>query len=468
MIWDCAEANPFGNSTGNWRDSVERQLKAVERLPTSSHGQVDHADASKRSYRDIVISTDPPYYDNVGYADLSDFFYVWLRRSLSGILPGLLGTMLTPKADELVADPFRHGGKDEAERFFEDGFVTVFERIRADASNDFPITVFYAFKQSESDSGGTASTGWQTLLEGMLHAGWEVTATWPIRTELGNRMRSLDSNALASSIVLALRPRPEGAGALNRRGFLAALREELPDALRHLQEGGVAPVDLAQAAIGPGMAVFSRYARVVEADGTDMTVRTALALINQSLDEVLSEQEGDFDPDTRFCLAWFEQHNFNDGKSGEAETLATAKNTSLTGLSRGGIFQAKAGRAKLLAPEDLPEHYDPAGDDRRSVWEIVLHLAKALTESGAEHAARLMAAAGGHVDSVDLATAKELAYLLYSICERKRWAQTGLLFNGLGTSWNDLETAARATATRPASGTQPTLDFDGGTDDDDA
>lgn len=271
-------------------------------------------------------------------------------------------------------------------------------------------------------------------------------------------------NSLASSVVLALRPRPEGAGALNRRGFLASLREELPDALRRLQEGGIAPVDLAQAAIGPGMAVFSRYARVVEADGTDMSVRTALALINQTLDEVLSEQEGDFDPDTRFCLAWFEQHNFNDGKSGEAETLSTAKNTSLAGLARGGIFQAKAGRARLLAPEDLPEHYDPAGDDRRSVWEIVLHLAKALTESGADSAARLMAAAGGHVD---LATAKELAYLLYNICERKRWAQTGLLFNGLGTSWNDLETAARATATRPDPGTQSTL-FDGRTDDDDA
>jgi putative DNA methylase len=402
-----------------------------------------------------LVSTDPPYYDNVGYADLSDFFYVWLRRSLGGVLPGLLGTMLTPKADELVADPFRHGGNDAAERFFEDGFVRVFERIRADASGDYPISVFYAFKQSESDSGGTASTGWQTLLEGMLGAGWEVTATWPMRTELGNRMRSIDSNALASSIVLALRPRPSGSGALNRRGFLAALREELPEALRLLQEGGIAPVDLAQAALGPGMAVFSRYERVVETDGSDMTVRTALALINQVLDEVLSEQDGEFDPDTRFCLAWFEQHNFDEASSGEAETLSKAKNTSLAGLERGGVFRARAGRARLLAPEDLPADYDPARDERRSVWELTLHLARALTGSGLGSAGRIMAAARDA--GVDLDAVNKLTYRLYTVCERRGWAQAGLLFNALGTSWNDLESASRGTTARAAA--QTTLDY---------
>ena len=457
MVWDFPEIAPFSSIGGAWTACLRIVVDVFESLRLVPGTVVTQESASHRSYDGLLVSTDPPYYDNVPYADLSDFFYVWLRRSLDAVLPNLLGTMLTPKADELVADPFRHGGKKEAERFFENGFVQVFERIRADTPGDFPITVFYAFKQSESDTGGAASTGWQTLLEGILRAGWEVTATWPVRTERAGRSRDIDSNALASSVVLALRPRPETAGALNRRGFLAALREELPDALRRLQEGGIAPVDLAQAAIGPGMAVFSRYARVVEADGTDMTVRTALALINQILDEILSEQEGDFDPDTRFCLAWFEQHNFNEGVSGTAETLSKAKNTSLAGLQRGGIFRARAGKARLLAPEDLPADYDPSGDDRVSVWEIALHLAKAIDESGADAAARLMAAAAPRVE---LDSVKELTYLLYNICERKNWAQTGRLFNGLGTSWNDLESAARATATRATTGTQGTFDYD--------
>ena len=275
--------------------------------------------------------------------------------------------------------------------------------------------------------------------------GWEVTATWPIRTERSGRTRDIGSNALASSVVLALRPRPATAEALTRRGFLAALREELPSALRRLQEGGIAPVDLAQAAIGPGMAVFSRHARVVESDGADMTVRTALALINQILSEVLSEQESDFDGDTRFCVAWFEQYGFDEGKSGVADTLSRAKDTTIEGLERAGVFRARAGKARLLSVDDLRSKYDPTLDERISVWEVVLHLAKALSESGAPEAARIMVAAGARVD---LDTAKELAYLLYSICERRGWAQTALLFNGLGTSWNDLEAAAKPVAAR--------------------
>jgi putative DNA methylase len=456
MVWDFAEAHPFGRAGGDWQGVVEGAAGVLLRVPSSNRGEVQQRDAAARNYQGLLVSTDPPYYDNVGYADLSDFFYIWLRRSLRSVLPELLGTMLTPKAGELVADPFRHGGSRQAEKFFEEGFGEVFRRIRREPSQTNPLAVFYAFKQSESDTAGMSSTGWQTLLEGMLRSGWEVTATWPIRTEMATRMRGMESNALASSIVLALRPRPDSAEALTRRGFLAALRDELPEALRRLQEGGIAPVDLAQASIGPGMAIFSRHARVVEADGTDMTVRTALALINHALAEVLSQQEGDFDPDTRFCVAWFEQHGFEESSSGMAETLSKAKNTSLAGLERGGVFRARAGKARLLSVDDLPKGYDPTRDERISVWEVVLRIAKALTESGAEEAARIMSAVGPRVD---LDTAKELAYLLYSICERKGWAQTALLFNGLGTSWRDLEAAAHS-GKRQATDAQGALNFE--------
>jgi putative DNA methylase len=455
MTWDFAEANPWSSSTGSLQESVQRLTDALQSL-SGSPGEAVQQDAASRSYAGFLVATDPPYYDNVAYANLADFFYVWLRRVLHTILPNLLATILTPKNDELVADPARQGDEDRASEFFERGFANVFRAIRTQCTHEFPITLFYAFRQNETDALGVASTGWQTLLEGMIKADWEITATWPVRTERGGRFRDTGANALASSIVLAMRPRPGVAEALTRRGFLATLRHELPEALRHLQEGGIAPVDLAQAAIGPGMAMFSRHARVVEADGTDMTVRTALALINHALAEVLSQQEGDFDPDTRFCVAWFEQHGFEEGSSGAAETLSKAKNTSLAGLERGGVFRARAGKARLLSVDDLAEGYDPARDERVSVWEVVLRMVKALTESGTDEAARLMAAVG---QRVDLDAAKELAYLLYSICERKGWAQTALLFNGLGTSWNDLEAATRI-GKRPTAGAQGALDFE--------
>ncbi len=456
MTWDYSEGNPFVEGPPALEWSLGWVARVVERLPAGT-GSVGQADASRCNCTSHVVSTDPPYYDNVGYADLSDFFYVWLRRSLSPVLPSLMSTMLTPKTDELVADPFRHNGAQQAERFFESGFTRVFARIRETSFAHVPITVFYAFKQSESDVEGVASTGWQTLLEGMLRSGWEVRATWPIRTELGNRMRNIDSNALASSIVLALRPRPVGAEAITRRAFLAALRAELPRALRELQQGSVAPVDLAQAAIGPGMAVFSRHRSVLEADGSAMTVRTALALINLLLDEVLAEQEGDFDSDTRFCVKWFSQFGWNDADFGHAEQLSKATNTSVDGLVRSGIFRARAGRARLLAPADLSADWDPLADARVSVWEAVLRLAKTLDERGGEEAARVMA---GVAQKVDLDAAKELAYLLYSICDKKGWAQTALFFNGLGTSWSDLSAASRAGGARTPPPAQGALDFD--------
>ncbi|TXH45532.1 MAG: DUF1156 domain-containing protein [Actinobacteria bacterium] len=458
MTWDFGEAQPFFDSTGSFLNCIGWIVRVTDALAAARPGDASLGDAASIDYQSRLVSTDPPYYDNIGYADLSDFFYVWLRRSLADVMPSGLGTVLTPKSDELVADPFRHEGAAQAEQFFEDGFRDVFARIRRDTPPDYPITVYYAFKQADSDDDGTASTGWQTLLEGMLRSGWEVTGTWPMRTERGGRARDIGSNALASSIVLACRPRPSDASTVNRRTFLANLKAELPTALRDLQSGSIAPVDMAQAAIGPGMSVFSRYARVLEADGSDMTVRTALALINQVLDEVLTEQEGDFDADTRFCVKWFTQFGWNEGSSGEADVLARATNTSVDGLVRGGIFKATAGKARLLAPDDFDPAWNPATDDRVSDWEVCVRLAKALSEDGVPRAAALMAGSGHRVD---LDTVKELSYLLFSLAEKRSWASTALLFNSLGTSWSDIEAAARTSAPSSADA-QATLSFDTG------
>jgi putative DNA methylase len=457
MTWDFAESQPFSTSTGSISESVRRVADVVDRLPAGAPASTAQADAASYGGETrVVVSTDPPYYDNIGYADLSDFFYVWLRRSVGSMYPDVTGTMLTPKSAELVANPYRLGSKAKAEEHFERGFVRTFTRIREMQAPGIPITVFYAFKQAESDDAGTASTGWETMLNGLIEAGLSVSATWPMRTERSGRTLGIGSNALASSIILACRPRPDAADATTRRGFIAALKNALPGALRELQQGSVAPVDLAQAAIGPGMAVFTRYSRVVEADGAEMTVRTALALINQVLDETLSEQEGDFDADTRFCVKWFGQYAWDETDSGTADVLARATNTSIEGLQRGGVFRAVAGKARLLGPEDLSDSWDPLTDVRTSVWEVTLHLAKAVTERGSEAASALM---GSAAQRVDLDAVKELAYLLYNICERKGWTTSALLFNGLGTSWGDLDAAARASAGKQKP-VADTLNFD--------
>jgi putative DNA methylase len=459
MMWDFAEANPFSSGGGGLAMMMDKIERTIHALPANGGpAQVIQADAASREYMPgAAINTDPPYYDNIGYADLSDFFYVWLRRSLGSTFSDVTATVLTPKADELIATPYRFGGsKKKAEEHFERGFVRTFTRIRNEHTSNAPVVVYYAFKQSESEESGTASTGWETMLNGLIEAGLMVTATWPMRTESPGRSIGQGTNALASSIVLACRPRPGMAEATNRRGFIAALKGELPEASRRLQQGSIAPVDLAQAAIGPGMAVFTRYAQVLEADGSLMTVRTALALINQVLDETLSEQEGDFDADTRFCVAWFSEFAWNKGKFGRADDLARAKNTSVAGLERGGVFRATKGDAWLVAPEDLRDEWDPLSDDRTSVWEAALHIAKALSGQGNEAAASLMAAAG---QRVDLDTVKELSYLLYSVCERRGWTQSAILFNALGTTWSDLDTAARQRAANP-SATQSAFTFD--------
>lgn len=464
MVWDFAEGNPFQWGPANLGWSVEWVTKAVDILP-AREGTATQADASTRDYSNFLISTDPPYYDNIGYSDLSDFFYVWLRRSLRLVHPKLLSTMLVPKAEELVANQYRHGGKDEARDFFEHGFEDVFVRARASANNDYPIAVYYAFKQSETDDAGQASTGWETILGSMIRAGWSITATWPMRSERGGRMISVGTNALASSIVLALRPRSDDAPAIDRRGFFAELRSTLPDALRALQQGSVAPVDLAQAAIGPGMAVYSKYSEVIESDGSPMLVREALRQINAILDEVVSEQEGDFDADTRWCISWFEGQGFTEGLYGDAETLANAKNASVESLRRSGVLRSSGGRVALLAPGDLPDGYDPLMDDRISLWEIVLHLARALDDErgGLDAAGRILHRAEQR--GVDSAAAHQLAYLLYSISEKKGWTASGILFNGLGSSWPEVRAAARAAARAAESASNPTaasaqLDFD--------
>ncbi len=447
MTWDLAEANPFARSSGTWRESVDWVAKCVDRSPLSNApAVVSQLDAAALVDSGSLISTDPPYYDNIGYSDLSDFFYVWLRRSLRTMYPDLLSTMLVPKAEELVANPYRHDGKDGARVFFEDGFRRVFARARETALADYPITVYYAFKQSDDGDEGTTSTGWETLLDGMIHSGWAITATWPMRSELSNRMLSQGTNALASSIVLALRPRPHDAPTTDRRGLIAALHDELPDALRRLAQGAIAPVDLPQAAIGPGMAVFSRYAKVIEHDGTTMTVRSALARINEILDQVLNEQEGDFDAATRFAIAWYRQHGYATGKFGVADDLARARNTAVETLVRDGILTSAAGKVTLLAPAALPEDYDVLGDDRVGIWEALHHLIAILNRDGLQAAGVFLARAQERPDgAIDFELVKELAFLLFSIAEKNGWTQDALAFNTVATAWPEIVQAARMT-----------------------
>ena len=457
MSWDFAEGNPFADSSGSLAIMIRAVSLAVERTPARGLSVAEQADAATRDYSGVVISTDPPYYDNIGYSDLSDFFYVWLRRSLKGIHPRLLSTVLVPKEEELVANPYRHGGKDGAKDFFEDGFERVFARARRNANPDYPMTVYYAFKQSETTAAGRGSTGWATILGAMIRSGWTITATWPMRSERGGRMTSVGTNALASSIVLVLRPRPEDAPIIDRRGLMRELRASLPGAVETLRSGGIAPVDLAQAAIGPGMGVFSRYSRVVSPDGSDMSVAEALMQINAVLDEVLTDQDDDLDPDTRWCLSWYETRGFDEGPYGDAETLASARNASIDALRRSGVLNAGGGRVSLIAPPDLPDDYDPRTDDRISHWEVVLHLARALDRRGIDEAGRLLSAAAERGLGADIL--QSLAYRLYSLAEKHGWTEAGLLFNALGGSWPEIAAAAR-TAESTGPDIQTALDLD--------
>ncbi len=440
MAWDYGEANPFSESGGGYNSALDWIEPAVRALIGVVAGSAKAENAQTQSVSaDKVVSTDPPYYDNIGYADLSDFFYVWLRRSLQPVFPDLFATLAVPKAEELVATPYRHGSKEKAETFFLDGMTQAMHRLAEQAHPAFPVTIYYAFKQSESDGGdGTASTGWDTFLAAVIQAGFAISGTWPMRTELGNRMIGSGTNALASSIVLVCRPRSADAPATTRREFVAQLKAELPVALDHLQRGNIAPVDLAQAAIGPGMAVYTRYTQVLDAKGEPLAVREALALINQTLDEALAEQEGDFDSDSRWALTWFEQQGFAEGEYGVAEQLSKSKNTSVAGMAEAGILESKRGRVRLLKPKELPAKWDPATDPRLTAWEIVHHLIRVLEAGGEGDAATLAAKLGSKAE-----VARELAYRLYAVCERKRRATEAMSYNGLVQSWPEIMRLAR-------------------------
>ena len=443
MTWDFAECNPMSNSTANWTAATEWIATVLQNLDQPLQGTVKQLDAtSDAPYSTEVISCDPPYYDNIGYADLSDFFYVWLRQSLHGVYPSLLSTMLTPKAEELIASPYRHNGsRQKAAEFFETGLSSAIGKWRKHSNPDYPSTIFYAFKQAETDAGGTASTGWETFLTGVIEHGFTITGTWPMRTERTVRSVAIGTNALASSVVLVCVPRSDDAPLATRREFLNALKRELPDALRNLQSGNIAPVDLAQAAIGPGMAIFSRYAKVVEADGEPMTVRAALMLINQVLDEVLAEQEGEFDADTRWAVAWFEQHGTEEGDYGVAETLSKAKNTSVQGLVEAGVVRSRSGVVQLLGRDSLPDDWDPTVDDRLTEWEAVQHLIRSLDQQGEMGAADLLRKLGGDYGE----RARDLSYRLYTICERKGWASEAIAYNSLILAWSEISKLARQT-----------------------
>jgi putative DNA methylase len=440
MVWDYVETNPFAGAGGDIYGTTHSLCEVLDHFVSARRGHVMQADARTQALSTgKVISTDPPYYDNVPYADLSDFFYVWLRRSLKPVFPHLFATMAVPKSAELVALAYRHESKNAAGAFFMEGMTQAMHQLAKNAHPGFPVTIYYAFKQSETENdSGTASTGWETFLGAVIRAGFAINGTWPMRSELATRNRGRGANALASSIILVCRPRAADASTATRREFVTALKVELPMALIHLQRGNIAPVDLAQAAIGPGMAVYTRYAKVLDAEGKPLSVREALALINQTLDEVLAEQEGDFDADSRWALAWFEQSGFAEGEYGVAETLSKAKNTSVSGMVAAGILASKGGKVHLLRPDELPSDWDPETDPRLTAWESVHHLIRALEAGGEDAAAELVAKIGSRAE-----ISRELAYRLYMVCERKKRAQEALSYNGLVQSWPEITRLAQ-------------------------
>jgi putative DNA methylase len=438
MTWDFAEGNPFSEASGNFDGGVGWIAKVINNsLPALEIGTANQDDASnQRTSIGKLVSTDPPYFDNISYADLSDFFYVWLRRSLKPVFPDLFATLAVPKTEELVATSYRHGNKEKAEAFFLGGMTQAMHRIAEQAHPAFPVTIYYAFKQSEIEDEVTISSGWETFLDAVIRAGFALCGTWPMRTELGNRMIGSGTNALASSIILVCRKRAADAPAVSRREFIRELNAALPVALDEMTQGGehspVAPVDLSQAIIGPGMAIFSKYSTVLEADGSSMSVRTALQLINRFL------AEEDFDGDTQFCLHWFESVGWAEGKFGEGDVLARAKGTSVEGLSEAGVAETGRGKLRLLRWAEYPADWSPATDQRTPVWEALHQMIRALNKEGEQGAGVLLAQMPERSESI-----RALAYRLYTLCERKGWAEDARAYNELVTTWPGMEAAAR-------------------------
>jgi putative DNA methylase len=456
MLWDFAEANILGEKSVCWASAVGITADGIEAIGVgkTARGTALQVDAASggNGLRSIIVSTDPPYYDNISYAALSDFFYVWLRRTVGSLYPDLFKTVLTPKMPELTAAPERFdGNKERAKDHFEAGFSSAFGALREKMDPRFPLTVYYAFKQADeenseeeagdaSEDGGTVdlTTGWETLLQSLIGSGFQITGTWPVRASQKWRMRAMGANALASYIVLTCRPQAADAQRTDRRSFGAELKRELPSALRRLQQGNIAPVDLAQAALGPGMAIYSRYSGILDSSGKRVSVRGALALINQVLDELLSEQDADFDSDSRWAIAWFEQNGFDQGEFGLAETLSKAKNTSIGGMEQAGILESKRGKVRLFKPSELSEHWDPTTDPRLTAWEIVHHLVRALEAGGESAAAALVAKLGTKAE-----IARELAYRLFVVAERNKRPNEALSYNGLVQSWPEIQRLAR-------------------------
>ena len=455
MTWDYAEANPFSSSSGCFSSQINWVAEAVENVPATPLCEAHQADAATRDYTDVVVSTDPPYYDNIGYSDLSDYFYVWLRRMLKDILPSVCTTMLTPKTQELVANPYRHGGKDGAAQFFVDGFNHVFEHVRETARTDVPMTVYYAYKQQD-DTNGT-STGWYALLDGLIHGGWEITATWPVRSERGGRMISVGTNALASSIVLACRPRPEDAPSIPMRMFNSVLRRELTEELKTLMASGIDPVDLNQAAIGPGISVYSRYSRIREADGSDMPVQKALEVINHVIDEVMGDADTDYDADTRFAVKWYQSYGWGQENSGMADQLSRSCGTSPDALVRGGVFEAAGGKARLFRPEEMTDEWNPLQDDHTSLWEATIRMAGILDKKGVDAVVPVMAQVGERLPWEQI---RALSFRMYHEAEKRKDTEGAIRFNNLVSMWDDLSVRAYKETVNLQENVQGKLDID--------
>lgn len=435
MRWDTAEGNPFSDSTGNFVGQVKYLAKSLAALPTRKTGsKLIHLNAENADFTNCVVSTDPPYYDNVPYADLSDFFYVWLRRGLKNIYPELFGTILVPKSDELVADHQRHNGKQAADTFFLNGMSKVMTNMATQARSDFPATIYYAFRQGEVDEGGKSSTGWATFLQAIIGSGYLISATWPVRTELTGNLKK-NKNALATSVVLSCRPRQEPCGTITKGEFLRELRAELMRGVSQLQSANVSPVDVPQAAIGPGIAVFSRYSSVLETDDSAMSVKTALQLINAELDGFLNDLHGDFDPDTRFAATWFEQNGYEKGDFGAANSLATARGISVDRVKHAGVVESSAGKVRILKRNELDPSWDPSSDKHVTIWECCQYLVREYEEGGETAAAMLIKKMGYEkAESV-----KDLAYYLYDICSNKRQdAKEATSYNAIIAGWSDI------------------------------
>lgn len=444
MVWDYVEANPFSNSSGNWVSMISWIWKAMNSFSFSTMGHGEVADATSQEItKNKIVSTDPPYYDNIMYADLSDYFYVWQRPILKRIFPDLFNTISTPKDNELVASPYRHATKKKAEDFFLAGMIQAMSSISHQSHQAYPVTIYYAFKQADTSATGSASTGWITFLEAVIKSDLAIVGTWPMRTELANKVSGIGSNMLASSIVLVCKKINSKTDTISRKSFLGELQDLLPDALDAMINGSetyspIAPVDLAQAAIGPGMAVFSKYKSILEADGSPMTVQTALILINKAIDDYFKELEGDWDSDTRFCLQWFSEYGWKEGMFGEAEVLAKAKGISVEGVKDSGVLFAGGGKVRLYRPADYPDTWNPAKDSRMPIWEVLHQLIRSHQSKGEAAAAKIVTAVP-HASE----TARQLAFLLYTMCERKGWAEDARPYNDLVTAWLSIEKQAR-------------------------